>query len=145
MPAIHIADGVRIPEDEIELRFARSGGPGGAKADTSSTKVQLRFDVETSRALTDEQKARVRHRLDNRITNDGVLLLASSEYRTQQRNRKGLLARFRNLLTDALEPTRQRKSTRPPRAANERRLAQKRRRSEKKRLRKDPELPPDYR
>jgi ribosome-associated protein len=139
---VRITRGVSIPEREIELRFARSGGPGGRKVDTASTRVELRFDLDASQALSGEDKARVRRELGHRLTRDGVLVLRSSEYRTQGRNRQAVRARFQNLLRDALRPARRRKPTRRTPASKERRLEAKRRRSEKKRLRKPPELPP---
>jgi ribosome-associated protein len=140
MAAVQITRSVAVPEEELDVQFARSGGPGGQHANTSSTKVELRFDVDGSRALSDGQKARIRSRLGNRITKDGVLVLQSSEYRSQTRNREAVVARFANLLGEALRPTKQRKKTRPSKAAKQRRLEQKRRTSEKKALRQTPEL-----
>jgi ribosome-associated protein len=140
MADVQITRSVSVPEEELEVQFARSGGPGGQHANTSSTKVELRFDVDGSRALSEGQKARIRSRLGNRITKDGVLVLQSSEYRSQTRNREAVLARFANLLGDALRPTKQRKKTRPSRASKERRLEAKRRTGQKKALRQAPQL-----
>jgi ribosome-associated protein len=132
---------VTIPDDELELRFSRSGGAGGQHVNTSSTKVELRYDLDRSPALTAEQKARVRERLGRRITGDGVLVLQADGYRSQLRNREAVLARFANLLGDALRPTAQRRPTSPTRAARERRLANKRRRAERKAARRTPDHP----
>lgn len=131
--------GLSIPADEVRVAFARSGGPGGQHANTSSTKAQLRFDVEATSALTDEQKALVRERLGSRLTTEGELVLESSEYRSQARNREAVVARLANLLADALQPRLPRRPTRPSRAARERRLEAKRKRAERKRLRKPPD------
>jgi ribosome-associated protein len=139
MSAVRIRRGVTIPEHELEVSFARSGGPGGQHVNTSSTKVELRFDVSGSPSLTDEQKARIADELGNRMTKDGVLVLTSSEHKSQTRNREAVRARFATLLGGALAPTRRRKKTRPSRAAKERRLEAKRKRSEKKALRRPPE------
>lgn len=128
-----------IPEAELELSFSRSGGPGGQHANTSSTKVELRWDLEASEALTDRQKAAVREHLASRVTTDGVLVLQSSEHRSQTRNREAVIARLHNLLADALRPRRPRRPTKPSRAAKERRLQDKRHTSEKKGLRQPPD------
>jgi ribosome-associated protein len=139
MADVQITRSVAVPEEELEVQFARSGGPGGQHANTSSTKVELRFDLDASRALSDGQKARIRSRLGKRITKEGVLVLQSSEYRSQTRNREAVLARFANLLREALRPTKQRKKTRPTRASKERRLEAKRRTAQKKALRQTPQ------
>lgn len=138
MAAIRLGGGVRVPDEDFDVRFARSGGPGGQHVNTSSTKVELRFDLDGTESLNAEQKRRVRAVLGNRITKDGELVLTSSEHRSQTRNREAVYARFATLVGDALRPPRQRRRTRPTRASKERRLQAKRRQSEKKALRRDP-------
>ncbi|MPZ88600.1 MAG: aminoacyl-tRNA hydrolase [Nitriliruptorales bacterium] len=136
MPAISVSPSVAIDAGEVELSFARSGGPGGQHVNTSSTKVELRFDLAASASLSDEQKARVRARLGTRLTNDGALVLSSSEHRSQTRNREAILDRFAALLREALAPPPPpRRRTRPSAAARRRRLDTKRRRGEQKKLR----------
>lgn len=141
MSDIKITEDVSVPETELELQFARAGGPGGQHVNTTATKVEVRWDVDASEALTDEQKRRVKQALANRITKDGVLVLAASERRSQARNREAVLARFAHLVGEALVPPAPRRPTRPPRAAKERRLQQKRERAEKKARRRDPDVP----
>jgi ribosome-associated protein len=141
MGEVRITRTLAIPERELEVSFARSGGPGGQHVNTSATKVELRFDVDASPTLSEMQKAKVRAHLANRITDDGVLVLTASEHRSQTRNREAVLARFATLLGDALKERRRRRPTRPSRAAKERRLADKRRQAEKKALRRDPDAP----
>lgn len=141
MDGVRLRHGVVIPEAELSESFARSGGPGGQHVNTSATKAELRFDVDRSRALTDEQKQRVRRHLAPRLTGDGVLVLSASEHRSQTRNRETARARLAHLLDEALAPPRPRKPTRRPRRANERRLERKKRRGERKRLRQPPAPP----
>ena len=138
MPGIRINRNVSVDEAELDFSFARSGGPGGQHANTSSTKVELRWNVLTSPALTDAQRELVQHRLATRINTDGVLVLQSSEYRSQSRNREAVVARFAALLADALRVQASRRPTKPTRAARQRRLEAKRRRAETKALRKGP-------
>lgn len=138
MAAIRLGGGVSIPEEELEVSFARSGGPGGQHVNTSSTKVELRFDLAGTPSLDATQKQRVQAALGGRITKEGVLVLTSSEHRSQTRNREAAVARFVSLVSDALRPPRQRRRTRPTRRSKERRLEAKRQQSQKKALRRDP-------
>ena len=141
MAAIEVTRSVSIDESELDFSFARSSGAGGQHVNTSSTKVELRWDVGATAALTDAQKQLVLDRLGNRITADGVLVLQSSEHRSQTRNRDAAVARLRSLLADALKVQTARRPTRPTRAARQRRLEAKRRRADTKSLRRSP--PPD--
>lgn len=140
MAPVRINRTVSIDDGEIEVAFSRSGGPGGQHANTSSTKVELRWDVGASQALSDAQKALVRNRLANRITTDDVLVLQSSEYRSQTRNREAVVARFAALLADALQVRASRRPTKPTRAARRRRLEAKKQRAQTKALRRNPTL-----
>lgn len=139
MEDIRLRRGVTVPAAELELRAARSGGPGGQSVNTTSSKVELRWSVAASSALTERQRRRVLQRLESRLTKDGVLILQGSEHKSQHRNREAVLARFRAVVGEALEPPRPRKRTRPSRAAKRRRVEEKRRRGEVKRLRRPPE------
>ncbi len=136
---VRLPYGVSVPETELEVRTARSSGPGGQGVNTTESKVELRWDVARSAALDETQRARLLERLGSRLTDDGVLILTGQEHRSQHRNREAVLARFQALVGEALTPPRTRRRTRPTRAAKERRLRQKRRRSEVKRLRRPPE------
>ena len=138
MAAIRINRTLAVDDGELDVAFSRSGGPGGQHANTSSTKVELRWDVDASPALTDDQKALVRERLANRISTDGILVLQSSEYRSQTRNREAVVARFATLLADALRVRASRRPTRPTKAARRRRLEAKKQRAQTKALRRKP-------
>ena len=138
MALLKITRTVAVDDSELDFSFARSGGPGGQHANTSSTKVELRWDVNATPALTDAQRELVHQRLANRINSDGVLVLQSSEYRSQTRNREAVMSRFTALLADALRIQASRRPTRPTRAARKRRLEAKRRRSDTKALRREP-------
>lgn len=140
MAPIQIRRGIAIEENELDLSFSRSGGPGGQHVNTSSTKVELRWDLDGTRALSGDQKARVRGALGSRVTREGVLVLQASEHRSQTRNREAVVGRFTNLLREALAPrTPRRRRSGPSRGARRRRMEAKRRRGETKRLRRPPE------
>ncbi|HEX2189989.1 MAG TPA: alternative ribosome rescue aminoacyl-tRNA hydrolase ArfB [Longimicrobiaceae bacterium] len=132
---LQVADDLWVPRAELDFRATRSGGPGGQHVNTSSTRVELTWDVAGSPSLTEEQRARVLDRLANRIDGEGTLRLAASEHRSQHQNREAAVARFVELVRAALHVPKPRKKTRPTRASREVRLQSKKRRSETKRMR----------
>jgi ribosome-associated protein len=128
---------VVIPEQELQWRFSRSSGPGGQGVNTTDSRVQLRWDISLTSALSEEQRARVLNRLGARLT-DGVLQISASEQRSQLQNRDAAERRLVEIVRSALAPpARARRATRPTRGSVERRIAGKRRRSDVKRLRRD--------
>lgn len=141
MEDLVIRPGVVIPADELHETFSRSGGPGGQHVNTSSTRVELRFDIAGSRVLDDQQKARLRARLASRLTEDGVLIVQSSQERSQLRNRSAARRRLAGLLADGLRPVNRRRPTRPSEAAKRRRVENKKQRGELKKLRRSPREP----
>lgn len=124
-----------VPHAELTFRATRSGGPGGQHVNTSSTRVELAWDVAGTPSLTEEQRERVLDKLGNRINSEGVLLLTEGGSRSQHQNKEAVTERFVALLAEALHVPKPRKKTKPSRAARERRLQAKKRRSETKRLR----------
>ncbi len=139
-PARGLPDGLVVPDAELVERFSRSSGPGGQGVNTTDSRVELRWDVARSAALSDELRARVLERLAARI-DDGVLSIVASEHRSQWQNRTAARARLQAMLRDALEPpSPARRATRPSRAAQQRRLDAKRRRGEIKANRRRPLL-----
>jgi ribosome-associated protein len=127
-----------LPLAELEYRASRSGGPGGQHVNTSSTRVEVWWDVAGSSALTEEQRARLLARLATRLDSAGRLRLVSSGSRSQLRNREEVTERLRDLVAAALRVPKARKRTRPSRAAKAARLEAKRRRSAVKRERRPP-------
>ncbi len=132
---IVIDDSLRIPRSELGYRATRSGGPGGQHVNTSSTRVELTWDLGGSPSLTDAQRDQLLARLARRIDSAGVLRLTASGSRSQARNKEEVTERFREILAGALKVPKRRKKTRPTRASKEARLKAKRRRSEIKQRR----------
>jgi ribosome-associated protein len=112
----------RIPEDELEFRFFRSGGPGGQNVNKVSTSVQMRFDVKNSPSLTDPVKERLMKLAGSRLTLDGVIVITAVRFRTQERNRADAIARLDEMVAEASIRPVYRVPTRPTRASKERRL-----------------------
>ena len=132
---IQITPELSIPEAELTYRASRAGGPGGQHVNTSSTRVELVWDVDGSRALTDAQRELIRSRLETRISAEGLLTLACATTRSQHRNREEVTERFADILRDALHVQKARRKTKVPRGAKEERLKEKKVRSEKKKMR----------
>lgn len=135
MDDIPISRNLQVPSAELRWRFSRSGGPGGQHVNTSSTRVELLWDIAASEALSETQRARLLANLAGRVDEAGVLRLAVEESRSQHRNREIALERLRALLIEAVKPRKKRRPTRPTRASKERRLEHKRQRGDRKRER----------
>jgi ribosome-associated protein len=127
-----------IPRSELDVSFARSGGPGGQNVNKVSSKVVLRFSVRGSPSLTEEQRARILEKAPPRyLTADGDLVIAASEHRDQPRNREAAETRLVATIRDALVRPKVRRATRPGRGARARRRDSKERQSDKKRGRRE--------
>jgi ribosome-associated protein len=132
---LEVTDGVSIPRAELEYRASRAGGAGGQHVNTSSTRVEVRWNVAWSRVLDDEARNRVATRLASRIDGEGWIRVVSSARRSQQQNREAAEARLAELVRAALVVQKRRRPTKPTRASKEARIAQKKRRGETKRQR----------
>jgi ribosome-associated protein len=127
-----------IPIAELDYQASRSGGPGGQHVNTSSTRIEVRWDVTGSPTLTPEQRTQLLDRLRSRLDASGGLRLVSSATRSQLRNREDVTERLRDVLAAALAVRKKRKATKPSRAAKAARLEAKRRRSVTKQRRRGP-------
>jgi ribosome-associated protein len=131
--------GLEIPRRELRWRFSRAGGPGGQGVNTTDSRVELSYDVAGSATLPEPMRARALARLDDRLV-DGILTVVASENRAQLANRRAAEERLLAALDTALAPPpRRRRPTRPSRGVVERRLAGKQRRSRAKQLRRRPD------
>lgn len=132
---VRVTNRLTIPVAELEWRFTRSGGPGGQHANTSDTRVEVRFDVTGSPSLSEGQRARLLERVGPEVR------VVASDRRSQARNRQLALERLGERLAEALAVEAPRRATRPSRASVQRRLEAKRRRSQRKagRRRVDPD------
>jgi ribosome-associated protein len=133
-----ISSDLVIPDSELTYRATRSGGPGGQHVNTSSTRIELWWDLGASPALSEEVRARLLTRLASRVDSSGMLRLVSSGSRSQLQNRREVTERFQELLAKAMVLPRKRKKTKPTRASKERRLESKKRQGARKALRRRP-------
>ncbi len=127
-----------LPDHELEFRATRSGGPGGQHVNTSSTRVEVQWNLRTSAAVSEEQRARLLIKLASKIDAEGWIRVVASDSRSQLRNKEAARERLQDLVARGLVVPKRRKETRIPRAEKARRLEQKRRRSDIKRDRRRP-------
>ena len=133
---IQITPAITLDEEEIKLSFIRASGPGGQKVNTSSTAVQLRFDVRNSPSLPEEVRSRLLTLAGNRINSQGILVIDARSQRNQHLNRRDAVERLVTLIKRAAEQPKPRKKTRPSAAAIRKRLRQKKRQARLKKQRR---------
>ncbi len=118
-----------IPRAELRWRFSRSSGPGGQGVNTADSRVELRWDVAGTDALSESLKARAMDRLAGRLI-DGMLSVVVSDQRAQLQNRQIAERRLAALVAEAIAPPpARRRPTKPSKGSVERRLEAKRRNS----------------
>lgn len=135
---IPITSNLLIDESQIQLHFIRSSGPGGQNVNKVSSAVRLRFDAENCPELSEAVRQRLRRLSGRRMTDEGIIIIEASRFRTQGRNRQDALHRLVELIRAAAEPTKPRVKSRPTWTSVQRRLEGKQQRGKVKRLRKVP-------
>ena len=130
--SLAVNQSVAIPRGELDVRVSRSSGAGGQHVNKTSSRVEIFWNVLTSRALSNEQRARLREKLASRLTIDGSIRVVASDMRSQSRNRELAEERLADLVKRALIVPRKRRATRPTKASKEARLESKKRHSTKK-------------
>jgi ribosome-associated protein len=131
---LRVSGSCSIPLAELTWRFTRSGGPGGQHANTSDTRVEVRFDIAGSPSLGPRQRARLLERLGPEVT------AVAGDERSQARNRALALRRLADRLAEGLRVPTPRRATKPSKASVRRRLDAKRRQSARKADRRRPDL-----
>ena len=123
---------------ELNFKAVRSSGAGGQNVNKVSSKVVLTFDLNASKALSDEEKELLLSKLTPRLTYDAILILNCDEDRSQLKNKTIVTKRFLELMQKALVVPKKRKATKIPRSVIEKRIKEKRNLSEIKQNRRKP-------
>ena len=126
---------ITIPASELEIRAARSGGPGGQHVNKTSSKVIVRWSLRYSEAVTTADRYWLRDKLGSKLTVEGDLLVACEEHRDQSRNKADALAKLAAMLRTALVRPKPRKATKPTKSSQRKRLDSKATRGDVKKLR----------
>ena len=135
---IRVSAEVAVPAGAIAFRAVRSSGPGGQNVNKVASKVELRVELAAIVGLREAARARLLALAANRLDADGRLIVVSQRTRDQARNLEDAREKLRALIARALIAPRERRPTRPTRAAGDRRLRLKRRHAERKRQRARP-------
>ena len=123
---------VSIPQDELEFTYVRSSGAGGQNVNKVSSKAVLRWNPNTSRAMSEPQRLRFLEAFASKLTKEGELMLTSDRHRDQGRNTADALEKLREMIASIAKPPKARKATKPTFGSKQRRLKSKKVNSDKK-------------
>lgn len=126
---------IQIPFHEMDFSYARSGGPGGQNVNKTNSAAILRWNLEGSEVFNEDQKARLRSKLQGKLTKEGDLLIRSDVHRDQDQNRSECIRRLQDTLQRALHVPKKRVATKPTKSSQRKRVESKKLRSETKSLR----------
>jgi len=120
---------------ELHFTVARSSGSGGQNVNKVNTKVELFFDVNNSKELSEKEKNLVLEKAANKISNEQILHLSHQTERSQLGNKEKVIEKFVRLIKSCVKIEKKRKATKPTKSSKIERVDTKKRRSTIKTLR----------
>lgn len=133
--SLFVNESVAIPRSELDVRVSRSSGAGGQHVNKTSSRVEIFWNIQSSKAISEAERARLIDKLRSKLTTDGSIRVVASDMRSQSRNRELAEGRLAELVRRALLIPRKRRPTRPTKASKEARLEGKKRQASKKKNR----------
>ena len=123
-------------EPEVEFSASRSSGAGGQNVNKVNSKVTLRWNVISSKLISEEQRGLILQKLKTQLTNDGNLIVSNQKNRSQLQNRDAAIQKFNAVLKKVFTVQKSRKKSKPSKSSIKKRLDSKSKHAEKKQLRR---------
>ncbi len=132
---LKISNNITIPEAELEISAIRAQGAGGQHVNKVSSAIHLRFDIKASSLPTLYKQALLKMQ-DQRLSKEGVIIIKSQQYRSQEKNREQACLRLKEMILGAIKRPKKRLATKPTRGSQQRRMDSKTKHGRNKALRK---------
>ncbi|HAJ78710.1 MAG TPA: aminoacyl-tRNA hydrolase, partial [Fibrobacteres bacterium] len=109
---------------------------GGQNVNKVSTAVQLRFDIKNSSSLPSDIRERLLKISGKRLTSEGIMIIASQRFRSQEQNRKDAVNKLIEIIRKASAKPKKRKKSSPSTTSIKNRIISKKQRGSIKSLRR---------
>lgn len=122
--------------NELHFQATRSSGAGGQHVNKVSSKIELRFSITNSSALSEEEKIQLQQKLNKQLTKNQEIIITCQDSRSQHKNKEIAIKKLVDLLQKSLLKPKKRNKTKPSKKAIKKRLEKKAKQALKKENRK---------
>lgn len=122
--------------NELHFQATRSSGAGGQHVNKVSSKIELRFSITNSSALSEEEKVQLQQKLNKQLTKNQEIIITCQDSRSQHKNKEIAIKKLVDLLQKSLLKPKKRNKTKPSKKAIKKRLEKKAKQALKKENRK---------